>query len=243
MKTGEKMRIELKDENTEEITKEKEPELKDKHESDLTGKEKRELERQKLQSMNFTGKLQYIWAYYKAHIFVLIGIIVLIFIVKDTYNNAKIKTALSIMVIDSAGSDYEENQQKIEEVLGVQDDPYQEVGIDESLHTDTTGEELDAYGQMAFVAKIQAKSVDVLILPEAFYEKLEESEYFEDLNELLGDEVYNSFGDSIDSHHITFTYEELGEQFGTIYEPVCVAVLINSEQKENAAAWIASLVK
>lgn len=82
------MRIELKDENTEEITEEKEPELKDKHESDLTGKEKRELERQKLQSMNFTGKLQYIWAYYKAHIFVLIGIIVLIFIVKDTYNNA-----------------------------------------------------------------------------------------------------------------------------------------------------------
>ena len=35
------MRIELKDENTEEITEEKEPELKDKHESDLTKKEKR----------------------------------------------------------------------------------------------------------------------------------------------------------------------------------------------------------
>lgn len=237
------MRIELKDENTEEITEEKEPELKDKHESDLTRKEKRELERQKLQSMNFAGKLQYIWAYYKAHIFVLIGIIVLIFIIKDTYNNAKIKTALSIMVIDSVGSDYEANEQKIAEILGVEDDPYQEVGIDESLHTDTGGEQLDAYGQMAFIAKIQAKSVDVLILPEAFYESLETSDYFENLEELLGDEVYDSFGDAIDQHHITFTAEEFGEEFGIYYEPVCVAVLINSEQKENAVAWISSLTK
>lgn len=237
------MRIELKDENTEEITEEKEPELKDKHESDLTRKEKRELERQKLQSMNFAGKLQYIWAYYKAHIFVLIGIIILIFIIKDTYNNARIKTALSIMVIDSVGSDYEANEQKIEEILGVEDDPYQEVGIDESLHTDTGGEKLDAYGQMAFIAKIQAKSVDVLIMPEAFYESLETSDYFENLDELLGDAVYDSFGDAIDQHHITFTAEEFGEEFGIYYEPVCVAVLINSEQKENAVAWISSLTK
>ena len=237
------MRIELKDENTEEITEEKEPELKDKHESDLTKKEKRELERQKLKSMNFAGKLQYIWAYYKAHIFGLIGIIVLIFIVKDTYNNAKIKTALSIMVIDSAGSNYEENEQKISEILGVEDDPYQEVSIDETLHTAASGEELDAYGQMAFVAKIQAQSVDVLILPETFYQSMETSDYFENLEELLGDEVYDSFGDSIDQHHITFTAEKFGEEFGVYYEPVCVAVLINSEQKENAAAWIASLGK
>ena len=201
------------------------------------------MERQKLKSMNFAGKLQYIWAYYKAHIFGLIGIIVLIFIVKDTYHNAKIKTALSIMVIDSAGSDYEANQQKIEEILGVEDDPYQEVGIDDSLNTDSTGENLDGYGQMAFIAKIQAKSVDVLILPETFYESLETSDYFENLEELLGDEVYDSFGDSIDQHHITFTAEKFGEEFGVYYEPVCVAVLINSEQKENAATWIASLGK
>lgn len=34
-------------------------------ETDLTKKEKRELEKMKLASMGWKGKLQYIWAYYK----------------------------------------------------------------------------------------------------------------------------------------------------------------------------------
>ena len=39
-----------------------------KHESDMTGKEKRELERQKLASMNGKEKAEYIFSYYKFHL-------------------------------------------------------------------------------------------------------------------------------------------------------------------------------
>ena len=35
------------------------------YESDRTRKEKMELEREKLSGMNFSGKLEYIWTYYK----------------------------------------------------------------------------------------------------------------------------------------------------------------------------------
>ena len=56
------MRIELKDENQEEPQKIDENDIRYKHETDLTKKEKRELEKMKLASMGWKGKLQYIWA-------------------------------------------------------------------------------------------------------------------------------------------------------------------------------------
>ena len=55
------MRIELKDENQEEPQKIDENDIRYKHETDLTKKEKRELEKMKLASMGWKGKLQYIW--------------------------------------------------------------------------------------------------------------------------------------------------------------------------------------
>ena len=54
------MRIELKDENQEEPQKIDENDIRYKHETDLTKKEKRELEKMKLASMGWKGKLQYI---------------------------------------------------------------------------------------------------------------------------------------------------------------------------------------
>lgn len=235
------MRIELQEENKEEPAEVKEPELKDKYESDLTKKEKRELERQKLKSMSFGGKLQYIWAYYKAPIFGLIGVIVLLCVFKDIYDNSKITTVLSITVIDSLGSDYENTQKEVEKVLGVDEDEFQVVSLEQNLNTTEGGLELNPYGQMALITKIEAKSVDVMIMPENYYESLDIAGYFADIKEVLGEETSASFGSNIDSYHVTISSEEFAEQFGIPYDPVCVAVVSNSENKENAAKWIASL--
>ena len=235
------MRIELQEEKNEETIEAKEPELKDKHESDLTKKEKRELERQKLSSMSLGGKLQYIWAYYKAPIFGLIGVIVLLSVIKDAYDNSKIDTALSITVIDSLGSDYETAQKDVETVLGVEDDEFQTVTLEQNLNTVEGGEELDAYGQMALVTKIQANAIDVMVMPESYYEGLDDSMYFAEIEEVLGEETYASFGDDGDRYHITISSGEFSEKFGIPYDPICIAVLANSENKENAAKWIASL--
>lgn len=235
------MRIELQEEKKEETTEVKEPELKDKHESDLTKKEKRELERQKLKSMNFWGKLQYIWAYYKAPIFGLIGVIVILSVIKDAYDNSKINTALAITVIDSLGSDYETVQKDVETVLGVDEDEYQVVSLEQNLNTTEGGQELNPYGQMALVTKIEAKAIDVMVMPENYYESLDVSGYFAEIKEVLGEETYASFGSDADSYHVTVSSEEFAEKFGIPYDPVCIAVLANSENKENAAKWISSL--
>lgn len=95
------MRIELKDENQEEPQKIDENDIRYKHETDLTKKEKRELEKMKLASMGWKGKLQYIWAYYKPQMAAIVAVIAIAFFVKDLYENSRIHTALTVMVIDS----------------------------------------------------------------------------------------------------------------------------------------------
>jgi len=132
------MRIELKDENQEEPQKIDENDIRYKHETDLTKKEKRELEKMKLASMGWKGKLQYIWAYYKPQMAAIVAVIAIAFFVKDLYENSRIHTALTVMVIDSYGTKQEEAEEKVQKALGIQDDPYEIVTVDESLHWNPT---------------------------------------------------------------------------------------------------------
>ena len=62
--------------------------------------------------------------------------IAVFFIGKDIYQNAQIKTSLSVMVIDSTGSAQEAAAKKLEEDLGISDDPYHRVSLDESVRMD-----------------------------------------------------------------------------------------------------------
>ena len=237
------MRIELKDENQEEPQKIDENDLRYKHESDLTKKEKRELERQKLASMGFGGKIQYIWAYYKPQIFGVIGVIVLIFAIKDWYHNAQIKDVLTISVVNSYGAKQEEAQEQVEQDLGIQDDEYKVVTVDESLRTGEDAGSLEAYSQMAFSAKVAAKALDILVGPEEFMDGFgEKEEYFADLTEVLPAEVYEAFGDQIDPYTITIDSKELEEELETTYTPIKISVLVNSENLDYVAQWLGTLV-
>lgn len=237
------MRIELKEETAEETPKKDENDIRNKHESDLTKKEKRELERMKLGSMSLGGKLQYIWAYYKPQIFGLIGVIAVFFIGKDIYQNAQIKTSLSVMVIDSTGSAQEAAAKKLEEDLGISDDPYHRISLDESVRTGQSQKELDTYSQMSFTTKIAAKGVDILIAPEEFFDTLNGDDYFADLTEMLPQEVYDSFGEDISKYSVTLDSKELGELLEVNYEPLKIGILSNSENSENAVKWITVLSK
>lgn len=238
------MRIELQEEKDgQQVPERDENDLRYKHESDLTKKEKRLLEKQKLQSMGLKGKLQYIWMYYKPVIFGVIGAFALLGIIWDTYQNAKIKTALTVSVINSAGSQTEEVQEEMKEVLGITEDPYKSIELAENFNTTQDGKELDPYSQMAFVTKIQASTVDVLVMPESFYQELEKDNFFADLGDVLTEEERNAFGENIDAHHIVLTDKKQAETLGAFYEPVCLAVLGNAPNMENAGKWIASLAE
>ena len=238
------MRIELKDENQEEPKQINENDIHNKHESDLTKKEKRQLEREKLAGMGLGAKLSYIWTYYKPQMAAVIGVIALIFVVKDIYERAQIDTALTVMVIDSYGSNQEGAEESVEKLLGIQDDPYQIATVDESLRTEGDGTALESYSQMSFTTKVAAKAIDVLVGSEIYIDSFtNKEEYFANLRDLLPEDVYEKVGDPEDPYSIAITSKDLAEELEVLYEPVKISILINSEHTENAVKWITALAE
>ena len=194
------------------------PEIK--NESDLSKKERRLIEKEKLKGMGPKKKLEYIWMYYKPAIFGAIAVIVLIFVTKDYYEQSKIKTVLSMAVVNSMTNDTETPEQKIKETLGYKDDPYSEVEIGVGFTTDSEMAEFDYSAQMAYVVQIQAGSIDIMVMPEKLYQTLNKNEPFADLKELLGEEAFEKFGTQTDTTHISIADSELEQELGVIYDPV-----------------------
>ena len=215
------------------------PEIK--NESDLSKKERRLIEKEKLKGMGPKKKLEYIWMYYKPAIFGVIAVIALIFGIKDYYEQSKIKTVLSMTVVNSMANDTETPEQKIKETLGYKDDPYSKVEIGVNLTTDSEMAEFDYNAQMAYMAQIQAGSIDIMVMPEKLYQTLKKNEPFADLKELMGEEAFEKFGMQTDTTHISITDSELEQELGVIYDPVCIAVPYSAPNQENAVKWIKSL--
>ena len=218
-----------------------EPGLSQKHESDLTKKEKRLLEKEKLKTMSGKEKLAYIWMYYKLAIFGAVAAVFLVIGIANWIENAKITNVLSVTVINSSGSGYDAAVSSLEEFFGIADEKYKTVELSESYSTTSDGDALDTYAQMAFVARVQAKDMDVVLLPESLCESYEEQGYFADLEDVLGEETCAAFEDAMQGQHILISDADFMEQFGVSYEPVCVAVFVNAPNSENAAQWVASL--
>lgn len=238
------MRIELKDENQEEPKQIDENDIHNKHESDLTKKEKRQLEKEKLAGMGLGAKLGYIWTYYKPQMAAIVGVIVLIFAAKDIYDNAQIETALTMMVIDSYGMNQAGAEEAVENILGIQDDPYQIVTVDESLRTEGDGAALESYSQMSFTTKVAARAIDVLVGSEIYIDSFEnKEEYFANLRDLLPEDVFEKLGDPEDPYSISITSQELASELEVAYEPIKISILVNSEHTENAVTWISALVE
>ncbi|MDC7286939.1 hypothetical protein NXH76_03935 [Blautia schinkii] len=222
----------------------KRDDLQSKHESDLTKKERRLLEKEKLKDMGFGKKLEYIWMYYKPVIFGIIAFIALIFLGRDIYLNAQKETVLSISVVNAGNVDSEAVAADIKSLLGFED-KNEVVEVAANLITNGDGTGFDYYTQMAYVTQVQTQALDVLVMPESLFEGLakDDTEIFANLQEVLGDEVYAAFGENIDEKHLTLTGNPLKETFDVVYDPLCIAVMVNSKHTENAANWIASLAE
>lgn len=217
-------------------------EARQKHESDLTKEEKRLLEKEKFKDMDFKGRLEYIWMYYKPALFGIVVFIALIFVGIDVYQNLSENTLLSVAVIDVGSSDTLALAEDIKERLGATG-KHDQVQVNSNYVTSVKEEGLDYYSQMAFVTQVQAETLDVVLLPKELCEIFEEQDYFADLKELLGEETYAAFGDSISSCYLELTNEQVGEGIDVLYSPVCVAVLVNAPHAKNAAAWLTTLAE
>ena len=199
-----------------------------KNESDLSRKEKRLLEKEKLKGMGPGKKLQYIWMYYKPVMFGILAAIVLAFVLRDWYINAKTKTVLSIAAVNSQLSDTDDIEKQVEEFLGVTEDKYSKV--------------LDYYAQTAYMTQVQAGTLDVMLMPEQLYDSLNTDGIFLNLEELLGDHAFGEFGTQSDQTHITIKDSRLAEEFGLSYDTITIVVPASAPDQKNAAKWLESLI-
>lgn len=219
----------------------KEGRLEDKYDSDLTRKEKRLLEKQRLKGMGPGKKLQYIWMYHKPQIFGIIGVIILIFVCKDWYENAKMQEILSIYIVNAGMSETEPMETELKELLG-STDQYEYVEVNGGLSTDADMTEFEYNSQMAFVAKMQAQTIDILMTSEEMCEKLQEQEMFAEMSDILDEDTLAAFGENADQYYLRLTEDQLPEEIELPYSPACVAVLANTKNMDNAVTWISSLV-
>lgn len=208
------------------------------HASDLSRKERRLLEKEKLAGMGLGKKLEYIWMYYKAAIFGVIFLVAAVFIGWDIYQNAQIRNILSVYVVNGGMMDTQSLQEQAMELLAA-NEKKESVTVNSSLSTDKEGKEFDYTSQMVFVTQLQAGTMDVMVMPEALYETLKKEEIFMDLTGLLETEIV---GTHLQGDCLQFDREELKDQIPLGYDSVCVAVLTNAENPENAVEWMKSLL-
>lgn len=217
------------------------PEIK--NESDLSKKERRLIEKEKLKGMGLGKKLEYIWMYYKPAIFGVIAAIALVFAARDYYENAKMNTVLAMSVVNCTANETTTLAQEIKEDLGFRDDKYSRVEIGVNLTTNTDGNELDYYAQMAYVTQVQAGSLDVIVMPEALYKTLDEGGAFDDILDIVGEETWKSFGEQTDTRHLVISDRQLLEKMGVSYEQACIVIPVNAPNKENAAEWLRNMAE
>ena len=210
------------------------------YEADRTRKEKMELEREKLSGMNLSGKLEYIWTYYKPVIFGVIAVIALILIIRNLVENSKYYDILSIGVANSSNiGSMEPLEEELLEQFGDPEDKYQQVGVDTSYSFGSDMNNGDYNTMMKFAAVTAAQGMDILICNEDVYEHYDEQEYFMDLTELLSEEECQKYNLTKGDTGLDITnlarYQEMNL---TSYEPVYLAVMVNAQNLDTTKAFI-----
>lgn len=208
------------------------------YESDLTKKEKRELEKQKLKSMSWKEKLGYIWAYYKPHMAVTLGIILLLSIVGQSIYRSRFETVFSVAILNGGMGDSEGMQADFKKYLG-DEDKYHEIMVDSSMYF--TGEDSADYTSvMKLTTLIGSNQIEAMVCTEDQYEKYSDLDAFIPMDELLGQEELEAYGSDVDKYGILVNDSPKLTEFGmeTGSGDAYLAVFAYTEHLDNAKAFI-----
>lgn len=189
------------------------------YESDMTKKEKRLREREKLRSLSFAGKIEYIWMYYKAWFLVLAVGAAAVYLGISMYQGSKENVLVNIAIVGGTSQDTESIQaleQEVKEWLGASG-KYDTVRVQANIPEDGGS----VSSQTALTTLIGANAVDVLVCPEGVYEE------------------YSVQGGFRDNTLILQNNDIMKKKLGVTYDKVYISALINGEHAENADSVIA----
>ena len=205
-------------------------------------KEKREKEelKKQLHDMNLSQKLEYFWMYYKWVVVVGVFVVLLIIAGVDWARNLQDKTVLGIMAANSF-SPPETAEEEIKEIIGLTGQ-HDKVDITGSISFNPETGELDYYSQMAFLANLASRDLDMVFVPEIGLENMRNA--FESLSpEDLFEEEAGQYQDRYEEGFFRLPEgSEAARLLDLAYEPVYVAVVDGSRNTENAAVFLKALL-
>lgn len=188
--------------------------MEHRYESDMTKKDRRQQEIEKLKSLNFTGKLEYIWMYYKVWFAAAAGIIVLLYLGVSMYQGSRENVLVNVVVVGGDAQDTEKIEKLEQEIKGAlgAEGKYDVVRVQANIPLDGGAQT----SQTALTTLFGADAVDVLICPENIYQEYARQDGF--LEEPL---VIENQG-------------RITEVIQVPYTDIYAAVPVNAQHKEAA---------
>lgn len=181
----------------------------------MSKKERRQFEKEKLKEMGWKQKAEYLWMYYKVWLLVPVLAVAAVYFGVHLYHGMTDEVLLQVMIVDGKAAEDGRLEQQFKDYIGA-GKKNQTVRVNDSLGTATY------QGELAFSTFIGAEAVDVVLCTEEFYQEegegvLEKCAQLENsgaLKELLGEVPYT---------------------------PVCVCIVGNAPNMENARQFVAML--
>lgn len=198
----------------------------------------REEVKKQFPTMTPSQKLEYIWMYYKWAICLIIVAIVMVFVIKDWVENAKMHQILGIMAINTDPGYSDTTEDDIKQMIG-SDNKYETVSVYRNVVADPETGKFDYQSQMTFVTMLAAAEVDVMLMPEITVDKLGDGVSFQNLEQILPDNFETGAGVSFDGPFMVLRKgNPVYDSFGFYYEPVYVGLLDGSRHEETAMDYI-----
>ncbi|MDD3279426.1 MAG: hypothetical protein PHG16_11195 [Lachnospiraceae bacterium] len=221
-----------------EKNKKEDPVVRHRYESDMTRQERRQVEKEKLSSMNWKGKVGYLWTYYKYVLVIAIGVIIAITIIAQTVENAKYKDILSVAV-NQPGVTFDNDvfTETVNQAIGT-GEKYDRVSVDSS-YSMADAESADYNMVMKFTTVVAAQSIDVFFTNEDIYSHYNDQGMFKDLSEILTPEECAQYGISKGDTYLDVSDSEWMKSMGIAdYKPVYLTVIANSEHTDKIKEFI-----
>lgn len=219
--------------------KQKEEEIvRHRYESDMTRKERRLIEKEKLSTMDWKGKLGYLWTYYKFVLVIVAAVVLVIVVVCQTVENARYNDILTIGVnMPATTADNEKIEKAVNEAIGT-GEKYDRVSLDMS-YAMADVESADYNMVMKFTTVVAAQGMDVLFTNEAIYDHYSEQGMFLDLSELLTPEQCEKYGIAKGDDYLEVTDSQWLSSMEIVdYEPVYLTVIANTKNTEKVKEFI-----
>lgn len=207
------------------------------YESDLTRKEKRQLEWEKIKNMSWKDRIAHIWAYYKPHMAVGLGIILVLCIIGQVIYRSQFETVFFAAILNAGMGDGEALAQDFKSYLG-DDDKYHEVTVDSSMYF-SGDEQSDYTSVMKITTLVGANEIDAIVATKDQFEKYREMNAFIPMDELLTEEQKSAYEDDLSEYGLHISSSSKLEEFGmTPGDDAYLAVFAYTEHIENAKSFI-----